>query len=69
MDFSAGFAEAYQDIGQREYFCFHDYEYQLGVTYVFSVLSLGIVGKYPAQVGSLIFLQILAVLKPSYQPC
>ncbi|MDE6363094.1 MAG: NAD-dependent epimerase/dehydratase family protein [Lachnospiraceae bacterium] len=26
------FAQVHQDINQREYFCFHDYEYQLDVT-------------------------------------
>lgn len=29
---TARFTEVYQDISQREYFCFHDYEYQLDVT-------------------------------------
>lgn len=29
---TAEFAEVHRDISQREYFCFHDYEYQLDVT-------------------------------------
>lgn len=29
---TAEFEEVHQDISQREYFCFHDYEYQLDVT-------------------------------------